>query len=108
MTETFPTVAITHEQACKVDWEAIDDLFGGMKPTEHLHVASFLNGIKLGGGTVKTVLRIEDGYGYDDIFVLQDGNVLYEDRNCKCVNLTATPPADIVKFLQDIVTILTA
>lgn len=108
MTENFPTVAITHEQACLVDWDAIDDLFGGMKPSEDIDVTSFLNGIRFAGGSVKTLLRVEDGYGHDDIFLLHDGNVLYEDRNCDCVNLTDTPPADVDKFIKSLVTILTA
>lgn len=100
----FPVLDIS-ESANDIDWEAVNDLFGS-KPDENFDVTSLLKGISLGGGKFKTLLRIEDKFGWDDMILLPDGNILWEDRNSGLANLTTTPPADVDEFLKSLIDLL--
>ena len=100
----FPVLHVL-DTADDIDWDAVDDLFGN-KPSEGLDVTSLLKGISLGGGKFKTLLRVEDDCGWDDVILLPDGNILWEDRNSGVANLTTTPPTDVDEFLKSLLALL--
>lgn len=93
------------DPSMEIDWDAVDDLFG-CKRAEGLDVASLLKGISLGGGEIKILLRVEDSFGWDDVILLPDGNILWDDRNTGVPILTESPPSDPDEFIKSILSLL--
>lgn len=79
----------------------IDELFG-CKALE-FQPEDFLAGITHAfDEEPKAMLRISDPWGYNDVYLLPNGSLLWGDSDAGLVSITRTPPKDVDKFLEDL------